>query len=221
MHDDLSSPAQMSDPRETVPSMDLSSTLATPSDPTDFDYGTDGEADGVVVARAFADLDRLTLAAERATLARQVAEAALQKAKDAEKKLLEREIPELMALMRQEKCTTSSGVEVTVKRDIKASLPGMERIAHRMNAFAWLIEHGHGGVIKNVVTVDLDRGEDTRADELVMELRAKGFDPQAKKDVHAGTLGKLVRELMAEGKIIPKENFNIFDMRVASLKRKE
>jgi hypothetical protein len=186
----------------------------------DYDYGTDGEADGAAVAKAFADLDRLTLAAERATVARQAAEDVLQKAKDVERNLLEREIPALMLLMRHDKCTTSSGIEVSVKRDIKASLPGLERIEARMGALRWLIERGHGGVIKNVVTVDLDRGDDARADELVLELRGKGFDPQAKKDVHAGTLSKLARELMSAGTIVPKEYFNLYDLKVAALRRK-
>ena len=116
---------------------------------------------------------------------------------------------------------TASGIEVKVKRDIKASLPGHERVEARMAALQWLVEQGHGGVIKNNVTVALDRGEDSRADELVVDLRAKGFAVESKKDVHAGTLGALVRELMAEGKIVPTDRFNIFDLRICKLTRKQ
>ena len=75
-------------------------------------------------------------------------------------------------------------------------------------------------MIKNVVTVDLDRGEDARADELLVELRSKGFEPTAKKDVHAQTLGALVRELMTAGTIVPKDLFNLFDQKIAKLARK-
>lgn len=89
-----------------------------------------------------------------------------------------------------------------------------------MGALRWLVEHGHGGVIKNNVTVALDRGADDRADALVVELRAKGFDVESKKDVHAGTLGALVRELIADGKIVPRDIFNLFDMRLAKISRK-
>jgi hypothetical protein len=194
----------------------------TPASPVDdpFDYGADADPDEAAVARAFADLDRLTLAAERASEARKRAEDQLQKCKQAEDRLLQKEIPELLASMHLDKCTTSSGIEVTVKRDVKASLPGHDRVEARVGALRWLIDHGHGGVIKNVVTVDLDRGEDERADELVVELRSKGFEPIAKKDVHAQTLGALVRELMTEGKIVPKDLFNLFDMKIAKLARK-
>ena len=195
---------------------------AIPSTPADdqFDYGSDADPDQEVVARAFADLDKLTLQAERLTEQRKKAEDQLQKLKQAEEQLLNKDIPELLGKMRLDECTTASGIQVKVKREIKASLPGNDRVEARMGALRWLIEHGHGGVIKNQVSVALDRGEDTRADELVVDLRAKGFDVEAKKDVNHMTLGALVRELVANGTIVPREYFNLFDMRLAKLSRK-
>lgn len=190
----------------------------TTEDP--FDYGADADSDQEAIARAFAELDKLTLMAERATASRKKAEDALQQAKQTEERLLQKDIPELLDRMRLQECTTASGIQVKVKREIKASLPGNERVEARLGAFSWLVEHGHSGVIKNQISVALDRGEDSRADALIVELRTKGFDVEAKKDVHAGTLGALVRELMAEGQIIPREFFNLFDLRIAKLTRK-
>lgn len=196
--------------------------VGIPSAATDdpFDYGADADPDQEAVARAFADLDKLTLQAERLTVQRKRAEEQLQKLKQAEEQLLNRDIPELLARMRLDECTTASGIQVKVKREIKASLPGHERVEARMGALRWLVEHGHGGVIKNQVSVSLDRGEDSRADELIVELRGKGFDVEAKKDVHPSTLSALARELFANGTIVPRENFNIFDMKIAKLTRK-
>ena len=195
---------------------------AIPSAPVDdqFDYGADADPDQEAVARAFAALDKLTLTAERLTVQRKQAEEHAQKLKQAEEQLLHKEIPELLAKMRLDECTTASGIQVKVKREIKASLPGHERVEARMGALRWLVEGGHGGVIKNNVTVSLDRGEDTRADDLVVDLRARGFDVEAKKDVNHMTLGALVRELMAAGKIIPTGLLNLFDMKIAKLSRK-
>lgn len=205
--------------------MDRSSDLANLAVPAaasgdDYDYGADADPDDEAVARAFAELDKLTLTAERLTEQRKRAEDQLQKVKQAEEQLLNKDIPELLARMRLDDCTTASGIHVKVKREIKASLPGHERVEARMGALRWLVEHGHGGVIKNQVSVALDRGEDSRADDLVVELRGKGFDVEAKKDVHASTLGALVRELVANGMIVPREYFNLFDMRIAKLSRK-
>lgn len=195
---------------------------AIPSTPADdqFDYGADADPDQEVVARSFADLDKLTLTAERLTEQRKRAEDQLQKLKQAEEQLLNKDIPELLGKMRLDECTTASGIQVKVKREIKASLPGHERFGARMGALRWLVEHGHGGVIKNQVSIALDRGDDSRADALVVDLRAKGFAVEAKKDVNHMTLGALMREQVAEGKIIPRDLFNMFDMRIAKLTRK-
>jgi len=195
-------------------------TTQSSQDPDLFDYGTDAIPDDASIARAFADLDRLTLQAERVTEQRKKAEEQLDKLKKAEDQLLNKDIPELLGKMRLDECVTVSGIQVKVKREIKASLPGHDRVEARMGAFRWLVENGHSGVIKNSVAVVLDRGEDARADDLVIELRAKGFDVESKKDVHAQTLGALVRELMADGKVVPNGTFNIFDMRLAKLSRK-
>jgi hypothetical protein len=193
---------------------------ATPATDDPFDYGADADPDQEAVARAFADLDKLTLQAERIHEQRVRADEQAQKLKQAEEQLLNKDIPELLAKMRLDECTTASGISIKVKREIKASLPGHERVEARMGALRWLVEHGHGGVIKNQVSIALERGEDTRADDLVVDLRAKGFDVEAKKDVHASTLGALVRELVAEGMIVPRDLFNLFDMRIAKLTRK-
>src|SRR4029077_6710523 len=200
----------MDDPQNTA--------TALAEDP--FDYGDDAVPDTEAIARAFAELDRLTLRAERATEARKQADEAFKKSKQLEEQLLTRDIPELLAKMRLDECTTASGISVKVKRDIKASLPGHERVDDRMGALSWLIEQGHGGVIKNYVAVELDRGEDARADELVVDLKTRGFTVEAKKDVHAQTLGALVRELVAAGKLVPRNLFNLFDSRIAKLTRK-
>ena len=200
----------------------IPSASASPTAPTDdqYDYGADADPDQEAVARAFADLDRLTLQAERLTEQRKKAEEHAQKLKQAEEQLLNKDIPELLAKMRLDDCTTASGIHVKVKREIKASLPGHERVEARMGALRWLVDQGHGGVIKNTVAVALDRGEDSRANDLVVKLRADGFDVESKKDVHALTLGALVRELVADGKIVPRDLFNLFDMRIAKLTRK-
>ena len=198
---------------------DTGSTVAEDAE-NPFDYGTDAVPDDASIAQAFAELDRLTLRAERASEVRKQAEAELQRCKQAEEQLLHRDIPELLARMRLDECTTASGIGVKIKREIKAALPGHDRVAARSGALRWLVEQGHGGVIKNLVAVTLDRGEDNRADELVVDLNTRGYTVEAKKDVHASTLGALVRELVAEGKIIPRDLFNLFDMRIAKLTRK-
>lgn len=209
----------MPDPLLPADSSLLKTEESVDSDTDAFDYGSDADLDAREAARLFAELDKLTRSAERLTELRKQAEEQAQKLKQSEDRLLTKEIPDLLSRMRLSDCTTESGIRVKVKREIKASLPGHERIAERMRALRWLTEHGHGGVIKNHISIDLARGEDSRADELVAELRGKGLSVESKKDVHAQTLGALVRELIAEGTVIPRDLFNLFDLCVVKLSR--
>ena len=198
-----------------------SASASTPVPADDqYDYGADADPDVQQAARLFAEVDRLTLQAERLTAQLKQAEEHAQKLKQAEEQLLNKDIPELLGKMRLDDFTTASGIHVKVKREIKASLPGHERVEARMGALRWLVDQGHSGVIKNSVAVVLDRGEDARAEELIVELRGKGFEVEAKKDVNHMTLGALVRELMADGKIVPRDLFNLFDFKTAKLTRK-
>ena len=182
-------------------------------------YGEDAAPDSL--ESAVAELDVQALEGLRLTELREAAEQALAEAQAAERAVLEGTIPELLERMRMKKCTTLSGVEVALKAEVKASLPGRERVADRDAAFAWLLEGGHGGVIENLVIIDLDRGEDERANKLAASLRQLGFDQvKTRKDVHPSTLSALVRELMEAGKVVPTDKLNVFDRKVAKLVRK-
>lgn len=189
--------------------------------PPNHDYGTDAEPDRVAIAEAFARLDKLAQEAE--ATARKVAEAEveLDLRRATHRQIIERDIPELLDQMRMTECTTSSGLRVQIERKIRASLPsGKERPADRAAAIQWLIDHGHGGLVKNKVVVALDRGEDDRADALVTQLRGAGFDPTAEKEVHPSTLSALARELLGEGRDVPMDLLGVFDQRQAKIVRR-
>jgi hypothetical protein len=184
------------------------------------DYGDDATPDVVVAENTFAKLDVLAREAERAIAARAKAEADLERAKAHERQILERDIPEMLDSMRMTSITTSSGLKVTVDRKIRATLPATDKAPEkRIRAIAWLLENGHGGVVKNEITVALDRGQDDRAAELAASLRASGFDPAVDRTVHSSTLAALVRELLENGHAVPMDLFNVFDQRVAKVVR--
>jgi hypothetical protein len=182
-------------------------------------YGDDAAADQLEAATA--ELDRRALNALRLIGIREAAERALKAAQEAEREELEVKIPEVMQRLRMKKCATISGIEVVLRQEIKAALPGRERVGDYAAAIAWLVDEGHGGVVKNEIKVELDRGEDTRADALIALLRADGFEVDARKYVHPGTLSALVKELLEAGKIIPTDVINVHDRKVVKLVRRD
>jgi hypothetical protein len=92
---------------------------------------------------------------------------------------------------------------VSTDNKIKPLLPGYERVRARMEALHWLVDHGHG--------------QDERVDH--------GHDQDARRgDIQ--TLGALVRELLADGKVAPRDlgaffNLLTYGEREADADRKE
>ena len=87
------------------------------------------------------------------------------------------------------------------------------------DAHDWLREHGHGDLIKNTVSMTFGRGEDDKADAIMRELNAKGYDPDQKEAVHAGTLKAFVKEQLNEGREIPSELFGIYIGQKTTIKK--
>jgi len=200
-----------------MPDLSVVGDEGTASSVVEFDYAAEPAP---LAEAAMTELEALVCKAEEATRKRLALEKDLSRAVALERQLLDREIPELMDRLHQRSCETTSGVEVRVQRELRASLPGRDREGERAAALQWLDDNGHGGVVKLHVVVALPQGEKARADLLAAELRDRDLDVEARQDVHAATLSALVRELVADGKSVPPKIFNLFDQRSAKLKRK-
>lgn len=185
------------------------------------DYGDDARPPQNAVDDAFAKLEQLVIDADNADARVAELTAALAAAQAAQKQILERDIPDLMTSMKLDDFSRN-GLKIKLKRDIRASLPSAkDRPVDRAQAIKWLIDNGHGALVKNYIGIELERGLDERADELVALLKKQGVDPKAEKDVHASTLSKLVRELYEGGHTVPTKLLNVFDHKVASITRKK
>ena len=120
-----------------------------------FDYGDDARPDDRDAIAALADLARMILALERATAERKRIEDALAKAKQVEDRLQCRDIPDLLTRLKLDRGTTTDGVDFVMRREIRAALPGHDRVEARMGAIRWLIENGHGGIVKNLSLIHI------------------------------------------------------------------
>lgn len=130
----------------------------------------------------------------------------LQAAKAALLRTRREDIPELMRELGLEKITLGTGETISVKDDVSASIPE----ARKREAFAWLDEHGLGGVIKTSLVVNYSRGEHEAAvddAELIGEELNRAVT--VSEDVHPQTLRALIREQMAAGNVVPFDLFGI------------
>lgn len=141
-------------------------------------------------------------------------EAELATAREHLNDISERQVPNLMDEIGMTEFKTSTGLMISVKETLRASIPK----AKEPEAFAWLRAHGHGALIKRSVIVQFSVGEDETATQLVQEIAGKGLEADDKSSVNSQTLAAFVREKMREGEEIPQELLGVHRQRVSQIK---
>lgn len=129
--------------------------------------------------------------------------------------LAERQIPEAMDACGMETLTTRSGLHLSVKETIRASIPKAKADA----ALSWLRDNGHASLIKRTVSAQFGKGEDEWAQGIHQELEQQGCAVKDDEKVHPQTLAAFVREKLENGEDVPQETLGVHRQRVAKLKR--
>ena len=162
------------------------------------------------------DLSQLhTLAEQQALAEAEVAriEAELNGAKERLKNIAEVALPQAMDELGLTEFKTTSGLIIVIAETIRASIPK----ARQGEAFDWLREHGHAGLIKRQLSLSFGKGEDELADKALELLLAQHYDPEVKTEVHTQTLGAFVREKLEAGEDLPLELFGVFRQRASKI----
>lgn len=138
--------------------------------------------------------------------------------KDALRRVVEQDLPEVMDEVGMQKFVMEDGSTVQVKPFYSASI-SEER---KDEAFNWLKEHNFDGMIKAEVKVSFGRGEFEIAQEFLQFIRGfnqKTIDPEYKESVHWQTLRAFVKEQVEGGAPLPLDMFGVFIGRKAELKQ--
>jgi len=168
---------------------------------------------------ALRELDELLDRAAEARLELARAKRAVEEAEKQRKWIEETLLPDHVKSMGLVEGTTIAGRHFKLDEKVYASLPVEDR--DRLDrGCAWLEEHGHGGVIKSKLTASLGKGETELAEQAAGTLRALGVDADLRKEVNHQTLSKLVRELLAQGRDVPRELLGVYDKAVVRVRTK-
>lgn len=174
-------------------------------------------------AAASAAPDEAALGAVAELVARQIeaedavtsAEEALREAK-ADLELIRSDLlPSALRQYNLAELRTTEGFRVRVQEIVRASIPK----ARRDEAFAWLDTHGHGDLVKHVVSAAFGKGEDEDAEAAAAALAEMGCRVNDERSVHPSTLSAFVRERIAAGEQIPHDVFGVFQGHVAKIER--
>jgi hypothetical protein len=141
----------------------------------------------------------------------------LNKVKEQEKFLSEHAIPSLMQSSGISMIKLEDGTEVKVSPYYYAKISEDKKEA----AFTWLRENGFGDLIKNNISLDFGMNEDSEANNVVAQLKAKGYNVFQSTTVHSSTLKAFVKEQITEGKGLPEDLFGIYTASKTKLTTKE
>lgn len=134
------------------------------------------------------------------------AERELEESKEAYRRVVQDELPDLMRELGVESLKLEDGVTISIKEDVSASITE-ER---RGPAHAWLRDHGFGGLIKTNVTATFSRGMEEEAARLASQIALDMHVPvDCVERVHPATLKSFIRERMEAGDKLPMELFGI------------
>lgn len=141
--------------------------------------------------------------AERAVA---LVQAELKKKQDYLRLLSEDQIPALMLELNQPVLHTSDGRKITLKDVVRARLPE----AHRPLGHKWLIENGHGGMVKRTVEVAFAAGQEESASTLLRSMEEDyGGNARQVMKVEPSSLTAFVKKQLAEGKSVPRDVFEV------------
>lgn len=148
-------------------------------------------------------------------------EAALSEAKQVARELAENSIPELMQSIGLTELTTTEGLRIKLREEIRASFFPKDK-AKREPAYEWLRVHHHDGLIKNRVEVIFNREQSQLAKDFVDYCDKFGtpLNVSQNMDIHNQTLVAFLKERVREGEEVPLDLFGAFVQKFARIERR-
>lgn len=195
----------------------------------------DFEADGAETSAGTGDLSNISkLAAERRRLEKEIEKLSEDIFSRSERiRAIDTEaLPDLMLSVNMKSFKLEDGTEITVKDVVSGSIPSessiekekdeqkkadMER--RRAAAIQWLRKHKAESLIKNEVSVQFGKGEDSLAKKVITALKKMKIQGvRCDQTVNHQTLNAFLRDRISAGVNIPSEPFSLFTGKKAEFK---
>ena len=116
-----------------------------------------------------------------------------------------KQLPELLHQAGVKEITTLEGLKVSTKF-VVGSIPADSKEM----AYDWLDSHGHSDIIKRNLALQFQKGDTSQAEKAAEALRAMGFDPTIKLDIHPQTFMAFAREQLQSGKLLPLNQWGVY-----------
>src|SRR5210317_687035 len=141
----------------------------------------------------------------------------LKTAKEKERQLSEKKIPNKMSELGYSNIGLRTGEKIEIKPFYATKIP-KDRVDE---AFQWLRDNGHGDLIKNNVSLTFGRSQDNEAKSLVDELKNKGYNVNQVEKVEPMTLKAFVTDELKKGVSVPSDLFGVYIANKTKITTKE
>lgn len=163
---------------------------------------------------AFAKLNEMVRALVKAEQEVVLREAALKEAQERRRQIEEFDIPEFLEQLGLSSFKTVDGVEIEIEEKLRASIGN-----RKVEAYKWLLENGHGAIIKRTIQVAFNTDQSKEAQDLLERLESEEYaGVRQELKVEPATLTAWAKEQLEQGVDIPEETFGIFRQKFAKIK---
>ncbi len=145
----------------------------------------------------------------------EAAEEALKESKKELELVAQTTVPEALENMGLEEFTVEDIGRIVVNEKIRAAPPAKRRA----EAYKWLIENGHGDIVKTHVVTSFDRSEIDDAQALLAELQGKFTATKLDTKVEGATMTAWVKGQLDDGKEFPLDLFGVHQFKTAEIKK--
>jgi hypothetical protein len=135
--------------------------------------------------------------------------------KSRRKQVAEELLPDLMANSGLKLMQLDNGTKIRIDEFVDA------KIKDAVTAFDWLRQTNNESIIKNQITVKLDRGDDDKARQVLQNLKENhDIDAELKISIHNQTLKSFCRDALDNPELaesLPREAFGIYQGKRAKI----
>lgn len=132
-----------------------------------------------------------------------------------------KQLPELMDSLNMSKFMLKDGGEITVKEDLRVSLPSAPE--RRQEVIDWLNKNGAEALIKRAFEIQFDKGDEAWAAKFERDCkqRKKPLNIERLETIHTGTLKKFLTDKLEAGDEVPLDRLGAFRQTIAKFKEKK
>ena len=126
-------------------------------------------------------------------------------------------MPNLMKEASLEEFTTDGGIKISIKDEIRASVPADADPDRKKEAYKWLEDNGEAKLIKSTFTIEVDAGDGGEVSKIGELLNQNEIEFEYKRTHNPNSLKSVIKGKMEAGIDVPQKVFGVFKQKFCKI----